>query len=140
ALIMVPGYALATLARPGSPRVERLALAVPCAYSMVAISGLATAMLHLPFGLPAYAALALPVTLAGVWPATKVAWQRTGTEVPELVTPARDFSRRSLPCDFSRRPGGGRWWLVPAGVALVEAAVIALVYAGYVVPVGFDAI
>src|SRR5437660_6752851 len=92
ALAMVPGYALATLLRPRAPRSERFALAIPCAYTLVALSGLATALLHLPFGLLAYAVLALPITLAGAWPATKVAWQRRGTDVPERATPARDFS------------------------------------------------
>src|SRR5918911_4317143 len=83
ALAIVPGYALAALLRPHAPRSERLAFAIPCAYTLVALSGLATALLHLPFGLLAYAVPALPVTLAGAWPATKVAWQRMGTEVPE---------------------------------------------------------
>src|SRR5437763_17194992 len=65
ALAIAPGYALATLLRPRAPRGERLAFAIPCAYALVALSGLAPARLHLPYGLPAYAAPALPVMLAG---------------------------------------------------------------------------
>src|SRR5436190_23145994 len=72
AIALVPGYAMASLARPRSDWIERLALAIPCAYTLVALSGLATALLHLPFGLPAYAALALPITLAGAW----VMWRK----------------------------------------------------------------
>src|SRR5437868_7649918 len=86
ALAIVPGYALATLLRPRAPRGERFAFAIPCAYTLVALSGLATALLHLPFGLPAYAVAALPITLAGTYlgqrkpkPATAVAWQQTTT-------------------------------------------------------------
>src|SRR5918912_2953740 len=70
AIALVPGYAMAVLARPRSDWIERLALAIPCAYTLVALSGLATALLHLPFGLLVYAVPALPVTLAGAWPAT----------------------------------------------------------------------
>ncbi len=66
-LAVVPGYALAALLRPRAGRVERLALAVPCAYAVTTVSGLATAWLHVPFDPRAYAALAVPVTLAGVY-------------------------------------------------------------------------
>src|SRR5438105_15776487 len=106
ALAMAPGYALAVLARPRSGRMERVALAIPCAYSLVAVSGLATALLHLPYGLPAYAALALPITLAGAW----VTWQR----------PAGPGAARE------------RWWLVPLGVAVVQGGLMAVINAGYV--------
>src|SRR5437763_16832640 len=75
AIALVPGYAMAALARPRSDWIERLALAIPCAYTLVAVSGLATALLHLPFGLPAYAALALPITVAGAW----VMWRKLAT-------------------------------------------------------------
>jgi hypothetical protein len=65
AIALVPGYAMAALARPRSDWIECVALAIPCAYALVAVTGLATALLHLPFGLPTYAALAVPVTVAG---------------------------------------------------------------------------
>src|SRR2546429_8034298 len=100
AIALVPGYAMATLARPRSDWIERLALAIPCAYTLVALSGLATALLHLPFGLPAYAALALPITLAGAW----VMWRK----------PAGPGAARE------------RWWLVPLGVAVVQGGLMAV--------------
>jgi hypothetical protein len=40
ALAIVPGYALATLLRPRAPRGERLAFAIPCAYTLVALNAL----------------------------------------------------------------------------------------------------
>jgi len=72
AIALVPGYAMAALARPRSDWIERVALAIPCAYALVAVTGLATALLQLPFGLPTYAALALPITVAGGY----TAWRR----------------------------------------------------------------
>jgi hypothetical protein len=55
--------------------------------------------------------------LVNTTPATKVAWQRTGTEVPAAqpacTTPPRDFSRRSLPCGFSRRSNTTMSSLIP---------------------------
>ena len=63
---IVPGYAVATWARPAAPRLERLAVAIPCAYALVVLCGLATALLHLPFGLPAYAVVAVPAVALGV--------------------------------------------------------------------------
>jgi uncharacterized membrane protein len=72
AIALIPGYAMAVLARPRSDWIERLALAIPCAYTLVALSGLATALLHLPFGLLVYAVPALPVTLVGAY----AGWRR----------------------------------------------------------------
>src|SRR5256886_15534361 len=92
AIALVPGYAMAALARPRSDWIERLALAIPCAYTLVALSGLATALLHLHFGLGAYATLALPITLAGGY----TMWRR----------------RRE-----QRSGEVGRWWLVPPAVS-----------------------
>src|SRR5579875_985057 len=115
ALILLPGYALAALARPHSPRTERLALAVPCAASLVAISGLCTALLRLPFGLPAYAVLALPITGAAGY----LLW-----------------GRRGALCDAAC----GRWWLMPAGVALIQLGAIALGVAPLIVPPGGDVV
>ncbi len=60
-LAILPGYALATLARPRTPRVERLALALPCALSVVTLYGLATALLRLPFTTVGYAAIAAAI-------------------------------------------------------------------------------
>ena len=114
ALVVAPGYALAALARPRSNRMERLTLAIPCAYSLVAASGLATALLHIPYGLPAYVALALPITLAGAW----VTWQRPGGPRAE----------REL------------WWAVPLGVVVMQVGILAVIYAGYVMPVTHDAV
>src|SRR5919202_4832191 len=114
AIVVAPGYALAALARPRSDRMERLALAIPCAYSLVAVSGLAAALLHLPYGLPTYLALALPITLAGAW----VTWRR----------PTGPGAERE------------RWWAIPLGVAVVQVGVLAVIYAGYVMPVTHDAV
>ena len=159
AIAGIPGYAAAVLARPRADWIERAALAIPCACSLVALSGLATALLGLPFGLPAYGALALPIMLAASYdrwrkPATLVPGQWTGAEVltraPWGATPAGDFSRRSLPSDRSRRSlpclfrrrqrAGGRWWLVPIGAAAAQVGVALMVYARHVMPSGSDVI
>src|SRR5919205_165188 len=75
ALAGIPGYAAAVLARPRADWIERAALAIPCACSLVALNGLATALLGLPFGLPAYGALALPIMLAAGY----TAWRKPAT-------------------------------------------------------------
>jgi hypothetical protein len=111
-VVMAPGYALAALARPRAAHSERLALAIPCGYTLVALSGLATALMHLPFNLTAYAVPAVPATLAGGY----AAWRSRGQRM-----------------DDQRR-----WWLVPVGVALAQLGAIALMYAGHVVPVSAD--
>ena len=67
AVAILPGYALATLARPRLPRLERLALTIPCAYSLVALCGLGTLAARLPFGVAPYAAVAFPVLLAALY-------------------------------------------------------------------------
>lgn len=85
ALAIVPGYALASLLRPRAPRGERLAFAIPCAYTLVALSGLATALLHLPYSLPAYAVPALPVMLAGAY----AGWRRNHATEAAGFEPAR---------------------------------------------------
>jgi hypothetical protein len=136
ALAIVPGYALATLLRPRAPRSERFALAIPCAYTLVALSGLATALLHLPFGLLAYAVPALPVTLVGAY----AGWRRKAATARGPRLRGEQTTPTAVGRQMSSASAPGRWWLVPAGVALVEAVVIVLVYARYVVPVGFDAI
>lgn len=114
ALVMAPGYALAVVARPRAGWLERLALAIPCAYALVAISGLGTALLRLPFTLLAYGILALPITAAG----GRALWRQRGERTADL----------------------GRWQLVPLGVAVVQMCVIVLVFGPYVVPPGGDAV
>jgi hypothetical protein len=138
AIALIPGYAMAVLARPRSDWIERLAFAIPCAYTLVALSGLATALLHLPFGLATYAALALPITLAGgytAWrrkpaPADCAArdWQTTPTAVG---APRQTTSPDSAP---------GRWWLSPVGVAIAQVGALILVHARDVVPPGSDVV
>lgn len=112
-IVIAPGYAVVTLARPRSPSIERIAFAVPCAYALVALVGLATALLHLPFGLPAYGVLALPITLAGGYATWRTHAGRTDN-------------------------GIGRWWIAPAGVALAQVIAIWLAFGGDTVPTGFD--
>ncbi len=113
ALVLIPGYCLATLTLPAWRRIERFALAIPCAYAMVAVSGLATALLHLPYGLPAYAVLAVPATLAGA----STAWHNRGERATEE----------------------DRWWLLPVGAMVAEFVAISLAYAQDFVPTGWDA-
>lgn len=114
--VIVPGYALATLARPGAPRSELLAFAVPCAYGLVTVSGLATALLRLPYGLQAYAVIAAPVVLAG---ALSARWQRR-----------RDRNARTRERDH--------WWLAPLGVSATYLAALILIYGHDTVPAGYD--
>jgi hypothetical protein len=114
ALILAPGYGVATLARPGASRTERLALALPCAYTLVTICGLAAALLHRPFDILVYAMVAVPVTLAG------------GCMM--RFRPAVQTARR------------GFWHLVPAVVASVQLGAIAFVYKSYSVPSSNDAL
>lgn len=113
AIIIVPGYAVATLARPRSAQIERIAFAVPCAYALVALAGVATALLHLPFNVLTYGALALPVTLAGAF----TVWRARG-ERPDK--------------------GIGRWWMAPAAVATAQIIATALAFGGDTIPTGSD--
>src|SRR5438874_4047148 len=129
AIALVPGYAMAALARPRSDWIERLALAIPCAFALVTITGLATALLHLPFGLPAYAALALPITLAGGY----TTWRRK----PARARAPRLRGGQTTPTAVGVPPQAkspdsalGRWWLVPVGVAVVQTGTIIAVHAG----------
>jgi len=112
-IALLPGYTLAQFARPRAPLIERVALAVPCAYALIAVYGLATALLHLPFNLLSYAAVAVPLTSLGLWSA----WQR----------------RKGRPLRV--RAG---WWLVPLGVAAVHLAAILWVSRGALLPIGID--
>ncbi len=115
-LAVVPGYGLAALLRPHGPRVERVAFAVPCAYAIVTVCGLTTALLRLPFDLWTYAAFAVPVTLAAAY----TAWRSRG--------------RRCASCDAEQ----SRWWLIPAGVAVTQLIATALIYLGETMPTGTD--
>jgi len=117
-LAVAPGYGLAALLRPHGPRVERVAFAVPCAYAIVTVCGLTTALLRLPFDLWTYAAFAVPATLAAAY--TYTAWRAHG--------------QRRAPCDTEQ----GRWWLIPAGVAVTQLVATALIYLGETMPAGFD--
>src|SRR5579885_3229274 len=96
-LLLLPGYSMAALLRPRSTRLERLALATPCAYSLVAVSGLVTALLHLSYGAAQYAVAALPVAVAG------------GYAMRRARTASDDVARTA-----------GRWWLVAVAVAIVQ--------------------
>ena len=114
AVALLPGYALAALARPRADWVERAAFAIPCAYSLVVLVGLATALLRLPFTLLSYAVLATPVTLASIY----TSW-RGRTDQPAKVA---------------------RWWIVPIGVALAQVGAIIIVYMSDTVPPGSDVV
>src|SRR5262245_29202167 len=104
-LLLLPGYFMAALLRPRSPRLERLALATPCAYALVAVSGLVTALLHLSYGATQYAVVAVPVTVAGCYSA----WR---------TRPANDDAARTA----------DRWWLVAVAVAIVETGAVAYAF------------
>ncbi len=123
-LLGLPGYAMAALARPQAPRAERLALAIPCAYAMVTLCGLTTALLHHPFDVLAYAILAAPITL--LWMFT--AWTRR-----RRIRLDTRQTREGAPM-----PEADHWWLVPCGVSLAQLGALCLMYAGNTVPTGFD--
>ena len=139
---IVPGYAVATWARPAAPRLERLAVAIPCAYALVVLCGLATALLHLPFGLPAYAVVAVPAVALGVHARSKrdhgLPGQRGVPAGTAGILPARGRDH-DAGAPGGRIDGGlGRWWLAPVGVALIQLVSTALVYARDTTPGGFD--
>jgi hypothetical protein len=150
ALVFVPGYAMAVLARPRSDWIERLAFAIPCAYALAAVTGLATALLHLPFGLPTYGALALPITVAGGYSAWRrnPAPARGGQPTPTEATgfqPAHvgrpDAGGPSEPRQATSPDSApGRWWLLPIGAAMLQTGTIIAVHAGDTVPPGIDAV
>jgi len=110
---LLPGYTLAQFARPRAPLIERVALAVPCAYALIAVYGLATALLHLPFNPLSYAAVAVPLIILGLWRAGR---RRGGQPV---------------------RVRGGLW-LVPIGVAALQLVAMLWVSRGALMPVGID--
>jgi len=205
-LAIAPGYAVATWARPSAPRLERVAVAIPCAYALVVLCGLVTALLRLPFGLPAYAVVAVPAVALGIYarftreyrsrgqrdvppgtagilparspgvppgtagvspahgpgvpPGTAGVSPARGSGVPPGTTGilpayARGDDAGAEPHDCPRwrgrqaaiasagGPSGyaaelGRWWLAPAGVALIQLVNTVLVYAHDTTPGGFD--
>ncbi len=117
-LVILPGYILATAARPCAPRIERLAFALPCALSVITAYGLVTALLQLPFTPTGYVAIATAIVLgSGVY-----AGRRRMREAPN----------RSRTC------GPDRWWIAVAVVALIDGVVALLIHAGAVVPAAVD--
>ena len=146
-IALVPGYSAAVLARPRADWIERAALAIPCACSLVALSGLATALLRLPFGLPAYGALALPIMLAAgytAWRTPATGWGsrlRGGQTTPTAVGWQQTLSAVEMPPQTqSADSAPGRWWLVAIGAAVAQVGVAIMVYARHVVPSGSDVI
>jgi len=125
ALMVVPGYAMAVLARPRAPRAEHLALAIPCAYALVTVSGLATAVLRLPYSLPAYLLLAAPLTATSgyVWLSRRSEARHSTGQDPVWQQGKRDV-----------------WWLVPLGMAIAQVAFFMVLYAHDVVPSGSDVV
>jgi hypothetical protein len=114
-LLILPGFCMAALLRPSSSRLERMALATPCAYALVAVSGLVTALLHLSYGAIHYAVVAVPVVVL----ACSRMWRRRDSE------PAKTTER---------------WWLMAVGVSVVQTVAVALAFVGETVPAGFDAL
>src|SRR5919201_6820678 len=134
AIAGIPGYAAAVLARPRADWIERAALAIPCACSLVALSGLATALLGLPFGLPAYGALALPIALAvgyTAWRKPATGWEsrlRGGHWTPTAVGWQQTPSAVGIPPQTkSADPAPRRWWLVAIGAAVAQVGVALVV-------------
>lgn len=125
ALMGVPGYAVAVLARPRAPRTQHLALAIPCAYALVTVSGLATAVLHLPYSLSAYLLLAAPLTAAAAYVQLT---RRSGAHDSTGQDPTRQRVKRD------------RWWMVPLGAAIVQVAFFMVLYAHDAVPSGSDVV
>jgi len=117
-LIILPGYVLATAARPRAPRVERLAFALPCALSVITVYGLLTALLRLPFTPTGYTAITAAIVLGG----GAYAGRGRMKEAPTLA----------------RSRGPDRWWIVAAGVALIDGVAALLIHAGAVVPAAVD--
>jgi len=112
-LALLPGYALAEITRPRAPLVERVALAVPCAYALIAVYGLATALLHLPFDPFSYAVIAVPLIALGTWRV----WRRQGGRPAQVR---------------------GGWWLAPIGVAAAHLALTLWVNRSALMPIGID--
>jgi len=84
-LVILPGYVLATAARAGAPRVERLAFALPCALSVITVYGLLTALLQLPFTSTGYVVIAAAIVLGG----GVYAGRRSMREAPSLARSRR---------------------------------------------------
>ncbi len=116
-LILVPGYCLAGLARPRTGRLDHLALALPCAGSLVVVVGLCCMTLHLPFSLLAYCPPAALFVILYV---------------------AREARAGRLSCLWTR-PASLLWLVAPA-VALVNVVVVVLTYASSVIPDASDTV
>jgi len=129
--VVAPGYAVATLVRPCGSRLERVALAIPCGYSLVAVSGLITAVLGLGYGLPVYALLAAPLTTAAAY----LTWNRHAQRGRTQGT-GRVAGKGTVAAGEQPKPKP--WGLVAVGVALVQVAVLLSVFAGYPAPANGD--
>jgi len=114
-LILAPGYCLAGLARPRTGRLDHLALALPCAGSLVVVVGLCCMTLHLPFSLLAYCPPAALFVILYV---------------------AREARAGRLSCLWTR-PASLLWLVAPA-VAIVEGVVVVMAYASNTIPDAFD--
>ncbi len=131
--VVMPGYAVATLVRPCGSRLERAALAIPCSYSLVAVSGLITAVLGLGYGLPTYALLAAPLTTAAAY----LAWNRHAQR-RRTQGMGRAAGKGIVAAGEQPKPKPWSWELVAVGVALVQVAVLLSVFAGYPAPANGD--
>lgn len=115
ALMIVPGFSLATVALPTATLVERLAFAVPSAFGLVSLSGVVCELLHQHFDINTYAVVAVLVTLLSLY-VHKRRWKREKRDV-------RSFER---------------WELVPVGVGAVYLIVLLAANIHEVVPTGWD--
>lgn len=149
ALVVAPGYALATSTRPRADRLTRVALAIPCSLSVVALYGLATALLRLPFTLTGYLCAVISliacliVTPSGI---RRVRHARATPPHRALVRPLRPWPQ---PSGFAPgaapvappRTGATRrdlWWVAPVAVALLEGVITLSIHARDVVPAAVD--
>ena len=131
-IVALPGYALSTMLRPSAPRLERLAFAVPCACSVVAVYGLATALLHIPLTLVGYVAICAAIVLLGV-AATRRRTARRARQTQGTL-PLGLAATAGRPRTEAPPPAVDRWWVAPAAVALLEGIVALVIHAGDVVP------
>ncbi len=139
-LVILPGYVLATAARPCAPRIERLAFALPCALSVITVYGLLTSLLHFPFTSSRYTAIAAAIVLGGGVYAGRRRMRAGPNLVQDAGVPRGDVPLQSNPSGIAlvRSRGPERWWIVAAGVALIDGVVALLIHVGAVVPAAVD--
>ncbi len=139
-LVILPGYVLATAARPRTSHIERLAFALPCALSVITAYGLLTALLHLPFTPIGYTAIAAAIVLGGGVYAGRRRMRAGPNLVQDAGVPRGDVPLQSNPPGIAlvRSRGPERWWIVAAGVALIDGVVALLIHVGAVVPAAVD--